>query len=125
LFGYRAKVSRQPLQKGGIVSMWHGGGAGWEHLPTPTRPGWLTFRAPRGSGGLAQHAFKPLVRGMAKNLNALRTSPEQYLERAKIIRRQVETMSNAGVCRQLLDIADRYEELADGIERPRRGGDRA
>jgi hypothetical protein len=55
---------------------------------------------------------------MAKNLNALRTSPEQYLERAKIIRRQVETMSNADVCRQLLDIADRYEELADGIERP-------
>jgi hypothetical protein len=24
------------------------------------------------------------------------------------------------VCRQLLDIAERYEELADGIERPRR-----
>ena len=55
---------------------------------------------------------------MADNLNALKTSPEQYLERAKIIRRQVETMSNADVCRELLDIAERYEELADGIERP-------
>ena len=55
---------------------------------------------------------------MADNLNALKTSPEQYLERAKIIRRRVETMSNADVCRQLLDIAERYEELADGIERP-------
>jgi hypothetical protein len=55
---------------------------------------------------------------MADNPDALKPSPEQYLERAKIIRRQVETMSNADVCRQLLDIADRYEELADGIERP-------
>jgi hypothetical protein len=56
-----------------------------------------------------------------KNLNALKTSPEQYLERAKIVRWQVETMSNADVRRQLLDLAGRYEELADGIERPRRG----
>jgi hypothetical protein len=61
------------------------------------------------------------VRGMADNLNPFKTSPEQYLERAKIIRWQVGTMSNADVCRQLLDIAERYEELADGIERPRRG----
>jgi hypothetical protein len=58
---------------------------------------------------------------MADNLNPFKTSPEQYLERAKIIRWQVGTMSNADVCRQLLDIAERYEELADGIERPRRG----
>jgi hypothetical protein len=55
---------------------------------------------------------------MAHNPDALKTSPEQYLERAKIIRRQVETMNNADVRRQLLDIAERYEELADGIERP-------
>jgi hypothetical protein len=66
----------------------------------------------RGCGGLVLHAFK------AKNLNALKTSSEQYLERAKIIRWQVGTMSNADVCRQLLEIAKRYEELADGIERP-------
>ena len=59
---------------------------------------------------------------MAENLNAFKTAPGQYLERAKIIRWQVRTMSNADVCRQLLDIAERYEELADGIERPRRGG---
>ena len=59
---------------------------------------------------------------MADNLNALKPSPEQYLERAKIIRRDTETMSNADVCRQLLDIAEKYEELADGIERPLRGG---
>ena len=55
---------------------------------------------------------------MANNPDALKTSPEQYLERAKIIRRQVETMNNADVRGQLLDIAARYEELADGIERP-------
>jgi hypothetical protein len=59
---------------------------------------------------------------MVDNLNPLKTSPEQYLERAKIIRWQTETMRNADVRRQLLDIAERYEELADGIERPRRGG---
>jgi thermostable 8-oxoguanine DNA glycosylase len=67
---------------------------------------------------LARHAFKPLVRDMAHNPDALKTSPEQYLERAKIIRRQVETMNNADVRRHLLDIAEKYEELADGIERP-------
>jgi hypothetical protein len=59
---------------------------------------------------------------MADNPDALKPSNEEYRERALIIRRQAETMSNAEVCRQLLDIAERYEELADGIERPRRGG---
>ena len=59
---------------------------------------------------------------MADNPNALKPSPAQYLERAKIIRRQTETMNNADVRRQLLDIAEKYEEFADGIERPRRGG---
>jgi hypothetical protein len=88
-------------------------------LPTQSPVGTGGKRA-RAAGGVALHAFRPLLGSMAKNLNAL-TSPEQYLERAKIIRWQVETMSNAGVCRQLLDIAERYEELADGIERPRRG----
>jgi hypothetical protein len=55
---------------------------------------------------------------MADNLHPVRTSPEQYRDRAKLIRRQVESMGNADVRRQLLDIAERYEELADGIERP-------
>ena len=59
---------------------------------------------------------------MAHNPDALKASPQQYLERAKIIRRQVETISNANVRRQLLDIAEQYEELAEGIERPRRCG---
>ncbi len=59
---------------------------------------------------------------MADNLYALKPSNEQYRERALIIRQQTETMSNAEVRRQLLDIAERYEERADGIERPRRGG---
>ena len=59
---------------------------------------------------------------MADNSDALKPSPEQYLERAKIIRRQAETMS-ADVCRQLLEIAEKYEELAYSIERARRGGD--
>ena len=51
---------------------------------------------------------------MAENLDAFKTAPEQYLERAKITRWQIKAMSNADVCRQLLDIAERYEELADG-----------
>jgi hypothetical protein len=59
---------------------------------------------------------------MADNSDALKPSPEQYLERAKIIRWQTKTINNADVRRQLLDIAEKYEELADGIERPRRGG---
>jgi hypothetical protein len=59
---------------------------------------------------------------LADNSDALKPSPEQYLERAKIIRRQAETMS-ADVRRQLLDIAEKYEELAYSIERARRGGD--
>jgi hypothetical protein len=59
---------------------------------------------------------------LADNSDALKPSPEQYLERAKIIRRQAETMS-ADVRRQLLEIAEKYEELAYSIERARRGGD--
>ena len=59
---------------------------------------------------------------MGDNPYALKPSNEQYLERAMIIRRQAETMSNADMRRQLLDIAERYEERADGIERPRRRG---
>src|SRR5580692_12278328 len=65
-------------------------------------------------GGVALQLRLPPIRSMADNPDALKTSPEQYLERAKIIRWQTETMSNADVCRQLLDIAERYEELADG-----------
>ena len=42
---------------------------------------------------------------------------EQYRERAKLIRRQVETLSNAEVRCQLLTIADQYDRLADSIER--------
>jgi hypothetical protein len=59
---------------------------------------------------------------LADNSDALKPSPEQYLERAKIIRRQAETMS-ADVRRQLLEIAEKYEELAYSIERARRGRD--
>ena len=59
---------------------------------------------------------------MADNSDALKPSPEQYLERAKIIRRQAETMS-ADVRRQLLDIAEKYDELAYSIERARRDSD--
>jgi hypothetical protein len=59
---------------------------------------------------------------LTDNSDALKPSPEQYLERAKIIRRQAETMS-ADVRRQLLEIAEKYDELAYSIERTRRGGD--
>ena len=71
--------------------------------------------------GAALHLHLPPIRSVAENPDASKTSPAQYLERAKIIRWQTETMSNVDVCRQLLYIAERYEELADGIERPRRG----
>jgi hypothetical protein len=58
---------------------------------------------------------------MAENPDALKPSPEQYLARAKIIRRQAEIMSSADVRRQLLDIAEKYDELAYSIERERSG----
>jgi hypothetical protein len=57
---------------------------------------------------------------LADNSDALKPSPEQYLERAKIIRRQAETMS-ADVRRQFLDIAEKYEQLADSMKRARFG----
>ena len=44
---------------------------------------------------------------------------EQYRERAKLIRRQVETLNNADVRRQLLAIADQYDRLAENMERSR------
>jgi hypothetical protein len=59
---------------------------------------------------------------MADNPDALKTSPAQYLERAKIIRWQTETMSNADVCRQLLDIAGtrrRHRTVAPGVTEKR------
>ena len=46
---------------------------------------------------------------------------EQYREQAKLIRRQAETLGNADVRRQVLDIAERYEELADSMDRSRSG----
>ena len=58
---------------------------------------------------------------MASEVVALETTPQRYREWAKLIRRQAETMSNADVCRQLLDIAERQEELADSKERSRWG----
>ena len=72
--------------------------------------------------GLALNVFKPLFEEMADDPDASKTSPEKYRQRAALIRRHVETLNNTEVRRQLLDIAERYEELADGIERPRRGG---
>ena len=47
------------------------------------------------------------------------SSAEQYRERAKLIRRQVETLNNAQVRRQLLGIAAEYDRFADSIERAR------
>jgi hypothetical protein len=67
------------------------------------------------------NAFKPLLGEMTDNPNALKTSPGQYRERAKLVRRQAETMSNVEIRNLLLGIAVQFEQLADGIERPRRG----
>jgi hypothetical protein len=54
---------------------------------------------------------------MAHNPGALKTSPEQYLERAKIYPATGRDMNNADVRRNFW-IFEKYEELADGIERP-------
>jgi uncharacterized protein with GYD domain len=58
---------------------------------------------------------------MSDNTAARDPAAQQYRERAKVIRRQAETMGGT-VRRQLLVLADQYDRLADGIERPRRGG---
>jgi hypothetical protein len=73
-------------------------------------------------GGVALQLRLPPIRSMADNPDALKTSPAQYLERAKIIRWQTETMSNADVCRQLLDIAGtrrRHRTVAPGVTEKR------
>jgi hypothetical protein len=67
-----------------------------------------------------QLRLKPRRGSMVDNSDTLKPSPEQYLERAKIIRRQAERMSSADVRRQLLEIAEKYDELAYSIERSRR-----
>jgi len=41
---------------------------------------------------------------------------ERYREGAKLIRRQVETLNNSDVRRQLLAIADQYDRLAKSME---------
>jgi hypothetical protein len=41
---------------------------------------------------------------------------EQHRERARLLRRQAQCMSAEGR-RRLLDIADEFDELADGLER--------
>jgi hypothetical protein len=78
-------------------------------------------RAGRVRVGVVLNAFKPLLGEMTDNPNALKTSPGQYRERAKTIRRQAETMGNVEIRNLLLGIAEQFEQLADGIERPRRG----
>jgi hypothetical protein len=60
-------------------------------------------------------SFEPLDR--LANIS----EPQQYRERAKLIRRQVETLSNADVRRQLLAIADQYDRLAERMEQSRWG----
>lgn len=46
----------------------------------------------------------------------------QYRDWAKRLRRQAEAVSTATDRLHLLRIADELDRLADGIERPRRGG---
>jgi hypothetical protein len=43
---------------------------------------------------------------------------EQYRDWARLIRRQVATLSDAKVRHHLLDIAQKYERLADSMEQP-------
>jgi hypothetical protein len=47
---------------------------------------------------------------------------EQYRERANLVRQRAETMNDADIRRQLLNIAMQYERLADSMERSRWGG---
>jgi hypothetical protein len=48
--------------------------------------------------------------------DAYTPTAEQHRERAMLLRRQAEYMSPEGR-RRLIDIADEFEQLADGIER--------
>jgi hypothetical protein len=57
----------------------------------------------------------------AHDPDAHQPTAEQYREWAKLVRRQVETLNNANVRRHLLRIAERYEELADSLDRSRWG----
>ncbi len=60
---------------------------------------------------------------MVADLAIPKIRPEQYRERANLIRQQAETMGGQ-LRRQLLVLAEQFDLLADGIERPRRGGPR-
>jgi hypothetical protein len=46
---------------------------------------------------------------------------EQYRERANLVRQRAETMNDADIRRQLLNIAMQYERLADSMDRSRWG----
>ena len=74
---------------------------------------WDVHVAAAAAKGLGNHEMAASLVEIAE------AAAEQYRERAKLIRRQVETLNNAEVRRQLQGIAAEYDRLADSIERAR------
>ena len=66
-------------------------------------------------------ASLPLEEGMADDIAAPETTPQQYREPAKLIRWQAEAVTNADTRARLLKIAQEFDTLADSIERSRWG----
>jgi hypothetical protein len=87
----------------------------------------IALRACSESIGALAPILQPFIsgdvaRGMVDDAGPLHpATAEQYRERAKLIRRQVETLSNSDVRRQLLAIADQYDRLTESMERSRWG----
>jgi hypothetical protein len=55
------------------------------------------------------------------DVDLLNPSAKQYRERAKLIRYTTEAVKGALLRRDLLDIADEFDGLADSVERARFG----
>ena len=78
----------------------------------------------RGAGGAEGQpsASNPRLSRMANEVAAPETTPQQYRERAKLIRSQAEAVTNADTRARLLKIAEEFDSLADSIVSSRRGG---
>ncbi len=95
------------------------------HSAIPPYLAEIAFRAYSESIGALAAILQPFIfsrrcADMVDDADPLNpATAEQYRERAKLIRRQVETLNNSDVRRQLLAIADQYDRLAESMERSR------
>jgi uncharacterized protein Yka (UPF0111/DUF47 family) len=64
----------------------------------------------------------PRCVSVAENADTLRPTAEQYRERAKLVRMKAAAVRTALLRRDLLDIAEQYDRLADSIEEERFSG---